>query len=239
MSKKNKTIIIICFILLFIINFNPIHINATSNKSNSEKVIYLTFDDGPGGKITEETLNILKEQKVHATFFLIGNQISGQESLVKRIHKDGHSIGLHSMTHNKNILYSSNTAFLKEMIDEENLLKDIIGYSPKILRFPFGCNNNNYCLTEKMVDLLHENGYKIYDWTVDTTDGANPNISPSIYVNNAISDSDTIVLLMHCGFINKTSPKALPEIIKYYKQKGYTFKTISYDTEEVYHYKKR
>lgn len=220
---------------IFILTAIPIY---TLSAEDTEKAIYLTFDDGPGGKVTTEILDILKEENVHATFFLIGGQIKGQEDTIRRMKEEGHSLGLHSMTHEKCKLYSSEEGFLKEMLEVQTIIKDITGDTTYILRFPFGCNNTSYHLKSHLVELLHENNFKIYDWNVDSTDGANPSAPPSTFVKNAKSDKDTIFLLMHCGYQSKHSVQALPEIIKYYKDNGYTFKTINIDTPEVFHYMK-
>ncbi len=240
--KFKKFAKMICFALLIptIFSFNICTANAKEkNESRSEaKVIYLTFDDGPAGKITNNVLDILKENEVHATFFLIGSQIKDQEDLVKRIYYEGHSIGLHSMTHKKNCLYCSNEQFLKEMLDTQQLISTIIPIKPAILRFPFGCNNNTYKISQSMVDLLHENNLKIYDWNTDSGDGANPNSAPSTLFKNSKSNKDRVVLLMHCGYLSKNSVKALPCIINYYKDNGYEFKTIDENTPEEFHFMK-
>ena len=220
--------------LLTIIFFN-ILLPPTITSCN-EKIIYLTFDDGPGGKVTNDILDILKKEEVPATFFLIGSQIENQEDLIKRIHSEGHSLGLHSMSHDKQKLYYNNDLFLKEMLETQKIIKDITGVNSNILRFPFGCNNNCYKLNKTLVDLLHKNNFKIYDWNVDSTDGANSYANPSLFIKKATSDKSPIILLMHCGYINKNSTIALPEIIKYYKSQGYTFKKIDNDTPEEYHY---
>lgn len=240
--KKSMSILSILISGLIFLNLFTAPVSAkdeAENNTNNEKVIYLTFDDGPGGKVTIEVLDILKKENVPATFFLIGDQIKGQEETLKRMHEEGHSLGLHSMTHKKSTLYSSNEAFLKEMLDDQKTINDAVGISPTILRFPFGCNNTRYHLKKELVDLLHENHLKIYDWNVDTTDGANHNASPSTYIKNAKSDKETVMLLMHCGYMNKNSAKALPEIIKYYKEKGYTFKPITDETEEIFKFMKK
>ncbi|AOR22853.1 polysaccharide deacetylase family protein [Clostridium taeniosporum] len=233
LNKLNRLIIILLsFILL--INLNNKTIFA-EDEINNNKVVYLTFDDGPAKKITEDILDILKNEKVHATFFLIGEQIKGQEDLVKRLYNEGHSIGLHSMSHKKNNLYSSNEHFLKEMLETQELINSVIGIKPNILRFPFGCNNTSYHLCKPMVDLLHENNLRIYDWNVDSGDGANHLANPSTFIKNSRSDKDKVILLMHCSYISKNSVKALPQIIKYYKDKDYEFKTITDETPEQYH----
>lgn len=223
----------ILFISLAISLATPI---KTFSAEDTEKSIYLTFDDGPAGKVTTQVLDTLKEEDVHATFFLIGNQIKNQEQIIRRMYEEGHSLGLHSMTHEKSNLYSCNESFLKEMLETQNIIKETTGYTSYILRFPFGCNNNSYHLKPELIELLHNNNFKIYDWNVDSTDGANPNASPSTLIKKTQSDKDTIFLLMHCGYQSKNTAKALPGIIQYYKKQGYTFKVIDNDTPEVFHY---
>ena len=139
------------------------------------------------------------------------------------------------MTHEKCKLYSNNNLFLEEMLKEKKLLKEILNKDINILRFPFGSNNYSYKLNESLVDLLHKNNLRIYDWNVDSTDGANSYGEPYSFVKNAKSDKSPIILLMHCGYCNKNSVTALPEIIKYYKNNGYKFKTITNNTDELYH----
>ena len=80
-------------------------------KDAPKKVVYLTFDDAPGGEVTQKTLDILKEENVPATFFIIGEQIKGQEDIILRMKNEGHSIGLHSFTHERSKLYSCSSGF--------------------------------------------------------------------------------------------------------------------------------
>jgi peptidoglycan/xylan/chitin deacetylase (PgdA/CDA1 family) len=223
--------------MFFLLFLNILDINTYC--IDTEKVIYLTFDDGPSGKVTTDILDILKKEEVPATFFLIGNQIKGQEEILLRIKNESHSIGLHSMSHNRNNLYSSNEKFLKEMLDTQTLIKEITGETSSILRFPFGCNNNSYSLKPELVELLHRNDLKIYNWNIDSTDGANHAANPSTYIRRSNSNETEIILLMHCGYLNRNSVKALPEIIKIYKDKGYVFKGITDATKELYTYRKK
>ena len=234
--KFFKKIVIFSLIFINIINFKVFA--GVSENSTNKKVIYLTFDDGPSGKVTSDILDILKKESVPATFFLIGEQIKGQESLIKRMVDEGHAIGLHSMTHKKGYLYSSNEHFLKEMLDTQEIINSAIGFKPTILRFPFGCNNNTYKLSDSMVKLIHENNLKIYDWNTDSGDGANPNASPNRFIKNSRSDKDKVILLMHCAYMSKNTVKALPSVIKYYKDNGYEFKIIDDSTPEEYHFLK-
>lgn len=228
--SKNFTILFLCLFLLLIIS-SPCY--ATDNSPN-EKVVYLTFDDGPGGKITTKVLDILKDEGVPATFFVIGCQIPNQENIILRMKNEGHSIGLHSVSHDRNKLYNGNQGFINEMLKEQKILEEITGEKYTILRFPFGCNNSTYRLTDSLVNLIHENGLQIYDWTQDSGDGANSNASPDSILRKSMNKEDNVIVLMHCTYINKNTSLALPSIIKYYKDAGYTFKTIDNSTPEIY-----
>jgi peptidoglycan-N-acetylglucosamine deacetylase len=228
LNKLKKLSLLILFILVIF----PFKTNILALEN--EKSVYITFDDGPGGKITKTILDILKKEEVPATFFVIGCQIEGQENIIKRIKEEGHAIGLHSFSHNRNKIYPSKEKFLEEMLLSQETIFDITSDKPNILRFPFGCNNRTYKLNESMVDLLHENNFKIYDWNTDSGDGANSNLAVNKIISNSCVEKDSVILLMHCSYINKNTSLALPSIIKYYKDNNYTFKVIDDSTEEVY-----
>ena len=101
---SSKHLIIIATLLLFF-NFYRVTFGDDNTIESKEKEIYLTFDDGPSGKVTNDILDILKSEEVPATFFVIGNQIDNQEDIILRMRDEGHSIGLHSYTHERNNLY--------------------------------------------------------------------------------------------------------------------------------------
>lgn len=235
----NKLICKISAFLLVFLSIASIPTYSLVDDDGSKKVIYLTFDDGPGGKTHEQILDTLKKENVQATFFLIGSQIKGQEDLVLRLKTEGHSIGLHSFSHNRNKLYASPDSFLAEMLKAQDAIYEVTGDKPTILRFPFGCNNSSYNLNKSMVDTLHSNNLKIYDWNVDTRDGGNYTLAPSTIYQRSISQREEIFLLMHCTAKNKATADALPSIIKYYKDKGYIFKTITNETPEIYKLKRK
>ncbi|SHI65062.1 Peptidoglycan/xylan/chitin deacetylase, PgdA/CDA1 family [Clostridium cavendishii DSM 21758] len=213
--------------------------DSTEDSKCVEKIVYITFDDGPGGKVTSQILDTLKEYDAKATFFVIGNMVKGQEELLKRMFKEGHSIGLHTFTHEQNKIYRNSESFIDEMLQAQNAIESATGCKPNILRFPFGCNNNTYKLTSTMVDKLHEKNLKIYDWNVDSTDGMNPRLDPGRIAQRAKSKKDMAIVLMHCGYVNKNTAKALPDILKYYKDNGYKFKVIDESTPELYRVRKK
>jgi len=247
---KNKSKLFLYFIITFLIiltykenvmgiviqkSIRPIKALNTSikNVNQEKKIIYLTFDDGPS-IITDKVLDILKENNVKATFFIIGNQIKGFENVIKRIHDDGHSIGLHTYTHKFKRIYSSRDTFIKEMLDCRNEINKLTGISSNIIRFPGGSRNR---LTDTYLTKLHSYNFKIYDWNMVTSDGINSNTSPNRLYRDATEGNEKlfpIILLLHCDYMHKNSCKALPNIIKYYKEKGYEFKIISENTTELY-----
>jgi peptidoglycan/xylan/chitin deacetylase (PgdA/CDA1 family) len=217
-------------------NLRPIRgLNTYLEDSNhGEKVIYLTFDDGPSAEITGKVLDILKENNVKATFFLIGNQIEGLEPVVTRIHNEGHSIGLHTYTHKFSKIYSNNDSFIAEMNKCQNKIEEVVNISPTIIRFPGGSRKH---LTNNFLISLHNNNFKIYDWNMETLDGIDPTLSSYKIFKDATNNTDnlsTIMLLLHCDTPHKNTCTALPAIIQYYKDQGYVFKTITNDTPELY-----
>lgn len=238
--KKISIKKILLFAICILILGGSKDILAYNTPGESEKLtkkIYLTFDDGPAGSVTESILDTLKENHVKGTFFLIGELVEKHPELVKRMNDEGHSIGLHTFTHERNKIYKSNNAFLEENLKTQSLIENIIGKKTSIIRFPFGTNNSTYNLSKSMVDLLHSKGFKIYDWTIDSTDGLNPNLPIDALLKKSSTKDDYVVLLMHCGYINKNSAKALPSIINYFKKEGYKFEIIDEKTPEIYRLK--
>lgn len=208
--------------------FNPVE----------KKIVYLTFDDGPTKVVTDNLLDILKEYNVKATFFVVGKEIPGRETILKRIYDEGHSIGLHTYSHNEKKIYSNPQTFIDEMIKTREMVKEITGCECNIIRFPWGSYNQYFHLNQNMIDTLHKQNFKIYDWNCNLEDGIYPNLSTDKLVRNSKkykTDYPDIIVLMHCNFNNKNTVKALPEIINYYKDLGYDFKRITEETPEYYY----
>lgn len=213
---------------------NEQYVESNTVYKENKKIIYLTFDDGPSYKITNKVLDVLEENEVKATFFLIGSQIKDKEDVVKRIYNEGHSIGLHTYTHNFRKIYCNEDKFIQEMMVCRSEIREVIGIAPNIIRFPGGSYKH---LSKSYLKKLHDNNFRVYDWNLDNCDGLNPEIQPyNLYVK-AIKGSDkldNIILLLHCTDMNKNTYKALPKIIKYYQSEGYEFKSITDETAELY-----
>lgn len=248
---KNKLFIyLICAIFIVLIFNRNVNNNVTSQNTiksikdlstyqkdlnQGKKVIYLTFDDGPSKNVTDKILDILKKNNVKATFFIIGNQIEGLEDVVKRIHTEGHGIGLHTYTHKLKYIYRSKDNFIKEMLQCQYKVYEVTGFLSNIIRFPGGSQNH---LTNAYLNKLHSYNFKVYDWNMETVDGLKPKVSPDRLYREATKGSEkltTIILLLHCDYMHENTCKVLPRIIKYYKDKGYEFKPITEDTPELYY----
>lgn len=203
--------------------------------------IYLTFDDGPNNGTTNRILDILKEEGVHATFFVTAN---GPDNLLKREYEEGHSIALHTATHNYSYVYSSKENYFEDLKKVSDRVKRVTGQESKIIRFPGGSSNTisrHYkvgIMTELTKEVL-EQGYRYYDWNVDASDAwqcAKNNVSNKkecVYnnVTKNLSKSKANVVLMHD--VKSHTADALQDIIHYAKENGYTFEVIDSGTKMV------
>ena len=201
---------------------------------NDKKIIYLTIDDGPSSNITPKMLDVLKQYNIKATFFIIGNLIPGREDILKRIYNEGHSIGLHSYTHNIKLIYKNQDIFINEMLQTSDQINKILGIRPKLLRFPGGSSKH---LNKQFLDRLHGYNFKVYDWSISAGDGMYPNNPPDKLFENATNPKQitkTAILLMHCKPNNQVSYETLPRIIEYYKNLGFEFKQLTDDSPEYY-----
>ncbi len=202
-----------------------------------EKIVYLTFDDGPTGPVTEEILNVLAKEDVKATFFVVGKEIIQREEVLKRIAAEGHGIGLHTYSHNLRKIYASDEAFLQELEQVKTKINEVLGKEQEwsIVRFPGGSSKR---LTTRLLEELHEKGYRVYDWNVSLEDGVNPNLTPYQLFENAKKCSRNTthkIILAHCNNNNQATAKALPQIIAYYREQGYRFDVIDEKAEEFYY----
>ncbi|MBP3887948.1 MAG: polysaccharide deacetylase [Cellulosilyticum sp.] len=212
---------------------------ATSMEATEteEKVVYLTFDDGPTPKITDQILDQLKKNNVKATFFIVGKEIKGRETILKRIYDEGHGIGLHTYSHNFKIIYKSPENFIAEMDKTKSTINEVLGTNLdiKVIRFPGGSAGR---LNKNFYNKLCESGYLIYDWNVDLQDGIKGNLSPQCFLENSkkcMDKSTRRIILAHCNSNNQNTCAALDQIIAYYTKEGYVFKAINHTTAPYYY----
>ncbi len=210
-----------------------------SSVSNGKPgVIYLTFDDGPSTKNTARLLDILKEENVKATFFLTDK--TNTDYLIKRMYDEGHTIGLHTASHNYKYIYSSTTNFIKDIEKIQEKVARITGEKSSIIRFPGGSSNTvssfNPGIMCTLSNMVIEKGYHYFDWNVSSGDAGSSRSKKNTYrnVTNNLSKNRANVVLMHD--IYDSTVDAVKDIIKYGKDNGYTFEKITMDTEMYTHY---
>lgn len=191
----------------------------SGKENNTKKVAYLTFDDGLEGKMTPQILDILKRYNVKASFFIIGNTVNRNKELLKRIVAEGHSVGNHTYTHKREIIYSSVDLFSEELKKTSQVIADVTGKAPKLFRPPYGMN---YIKSEAYQKALAD--YTVAGWNVDSMDSRSKDISSSQivgYVKYQVKNKSKAIILLHNSASREETVKALPEIIEYLADSGY------------------
>lgn len=210
---------------------------GTYNQTN-EKVVYLTFDDGPSEN-TQKVLEILDVYDVKATFFVTGTN-EEYYYLIKKAHDAGHTIGLHTYVHEYDQIYNSSSAYFSDLKRIEDLVYSQIGSIPKYIRFPGGSSNNvskKYChkIMSKLTKEVINRGYQYYDWNEDSEDGSGQLSVKQLIKNATASTDNNIILLFHDANGKENSLKAIGPVIQYYQKKGYVFKGIDDSSYVVHH----
>lgn len=193
--------------------------------AEEEKSIYLTFDDGPSDSTTPLILDTLNKENVHATFFVIGRQAELRPAIIERIFQGGHAIGIHSYSHEYTQIYASPAALLADIKKCSAVLESILGLETNLYRFPGG----SYSLREELTGCVKSAGYRYVDWNASCRDAELPGATAEELFRAAVetpADRHRIVMLLHDSAHRKNTAEALKKIIPYYKNRGYTFKTL-------------
>ena len=207
-------------------------------ESNGRKVVYLTIDDGPSQN-TQAVLDILDRYGCKATFFVIG-QDPDYFPMIKEAYDRGHTIGLHSYSHDYSYVYSSVGAFFDDLAAIGQIVEGQIGYVPCFIRFPGGSSNTvsaNYSqgIMSELVGAVQAQGYQYYDWNMSVGDGAVIS-ADEVYGNaTAPTDLENIVLLCHDSGTKQSTVEALPGIIEHYQSLGYSFEALDRSSCVVHH----
>lgn len=194
------------------------------------KVAYLTFDDGPDDKNTPAVLDVLKEAGVKATFYVTGAQAEAHPDVLRRIYAEGHAIGNHSYDHRYEKLYPSVDGFFREMERTDEVIYGILGVRPLILRAPGGRIGH---FTAAYAPALQAHGYVEHDWNVSSADAAPGHPTAQDFIDNITGETEgeatahTAIILMHSSEGHEETVKALPEIIRVLREKGYAFGVVT------------
>lgn len=201
---------------------------------DSKNTVYLTFDDGPS-VLTENLLYYLRQENVKATFFVVPERTEYCYSLLKEISDAGHTIGIHSASHDYEKIYASVDAFLDDFKEAYDIVLEATGKAPDIYRFPGGSvNDYNAATRDDIIAEMDRRGFTYFDWNVDSNDWQGYGWT-TLYTNvlaDALEFSTPVILFHNTGDRDNTV-LVIEDIIKALKDKGYKFGSLSQKTEPI------
>ncbi len=201
--------------------------NPPTEFREDKGTIYLTFDDGPSDR-TLEVLDILKGYDIKATFFVCGGNDEKSQEIMKRAADEGHTIAIHSISHDYPKIYESVESYLDDFYATYMSVYNATGVKPQIFRFPGGSINNYNRLTYmKIIAEMTRRGFVYYDWNVSGEDAAKGASWESIY-NNIINyipkdGSGRAIVLLHDSQNKHDTVNVLTDVIDELLEDGYTF----------------
>lgn len=234
MKKWFLSFVIVCFAISSV---HPTLAKATEKRYDNQDIVYLTFDDGPRSE-TLALLDVLKKHQVKATFFILGKMIKGNEETLKRIVAEGHTLGLHSMSHDKKQFYKSPKSAVNEMKQVQQLIFKTTGVKTSTMRVPYGSVPH---MTKAHRDAMAKAGFHMWDWNVDSLDWKRKDDPRMLqyetirHVRMNRANKIASVVLMHD---QSTSPASLDYIIRHLKKEKYAFRTTVGVTEPYNFYNK-
>ena len=202
---------------------------TTSSGGTSQKICYHTFDDGPSEN-TLKILEILKRENVKATFFVIHTE---KMDYLKNIADDGHAIGLHSYSHQYKTIYASEDAYFSDLQKISDEVFQYTGIRSNIIRFPGGSSNTvskfNKGIMTRLTQEVKNRGYAYFDWNVTSGDADDKKVSADYIIKQCKRDmpkKSNACVLMHDASAKTTTVEALPQIIKLFRDNGFTFEKL-------------
>jgi peptidoglycan/xylan/chitin deacetylase (PgdA/CDA1 family) len=196
--------------------------------NDNDKVAYLTFDDGPSD-VTWDVLNTLEDYGIYAAFFVTYKDDAESLEIYKEIVNRGHTLAIHSSSHNYKEIYNSVDDFLEDFNKLFVHIYNITGIKPKIFRFPGGSiNPYNYNIYNQLHAEMLRRGFIFYDWNVSSGDADYSVTKDSIIksVTESLEGKNKAIVLMHDSAKKKTTAATLSEVIELIKNKGYRFEKL-------------
>ena len=225
--KKSTIKLFFIILVIFVFDITLVHINSDSfspslkeqeliEKYNNKKLLILTFDDGPS-KHTLALLGILKEENVKANFFILGENAIKFPDIILQEKNDGHVIGIHSYKH---LFFTkvSHEEVIEQITTTSNIIYEITQEIPSYIRVPYGILNDD------IKDIIESQELQSVLWNVDSLDWNYQNTEKIVsHVIETTQGND--IILMHDTF--DTTVSAVQRLIKYYKENGFEFVTLS------------
>lgn len=212
--------------------------NIKNIYKSEEKIAYLTFDDGPSKTVTPLILDVLRQENVKATFFLLGSRVELYPELVKQEYEEGHYIANHGYSHIYKDIYSNSQAVLEEYDKTQIAIRQAIGvedYFCNLFRFPGGSNGGKYAnIKSQAKKVLEENNIAYVDWNALNNDATGESLTKEQMFDKIVettNEKNSVVILMHDAGDKILTYEILPQVIQYLRDEGYTFKNF-YDIIE-------
>lgn len=202
------------------------------------KVVYLTFDDGPGA-YTQQLLDVLSKYNVKATFF-VTNSNSKYQDMIYKEYAAGHAIGIHTYCHDYKKIYASEEAYFEDLEAMQDVIVSQTGDTTNIIRFPGGSSNTVSDITPGLMTQLSQavqnRGYQYFDWNVASGDAGETTDTETVVSNviSGIQQHSVSIVLQHD--IKSFSVDAVEEIIQWGLENGYTFLPLHYDSPAAHHH---
>ncbi len=213
--------------------FSKEQIKAIDKIYNSNiKQVFLTFDDGPSYEVTTEILNILKEEDVKATFFVLGTMVKSNPEVLRREYKEGHYIANHGYSHIYSKVYKNKYSVIEEYKKCEKEIKKALNdenYNSNLFRFPGGSVGGPYDdIKKQAIKEFEKQNIAYLDWNALTFDSDGADTKEEIMNNlkDTVEGKDSVVILMHDAPNKDITAETLKNVIKYLKNEGYSFKNI-------------
>ena len=201
-------------------------------------IIYLTFDDGPGAS-TSRLLDILDKYNVKATFFVVG-VYPGYFYNIKRAYEAGHTIAVHSYTHDYARIYSSESAYWADFENMQDVIVRQTGHRTNLFRFPGGSSNTvsrnySYGIMTRLAQQAADKGYVYFDWNVESGDAGRTTDPAQVYRNiiNGVSGRKTSVVLCHDS--KSYTVDAIEDVIIWCLNNGYSFQPLTENSFTAHH----
>jgi len=201
-----------------------------------EKTVYLTFDDGPG-PYTTKLLEVLARYNAKATFFVTD---TGGGEIMRDIVRGGHSIGIHTVSHNYAYIYASPEAYFQDLYTMQNVIYENTGVMTTLLRFPGGSSNlvsksSSPGIMTTLTEAVQDAGFQYFDWNVDSDDAGEANTAEAVAGNviDGIRQQGTAIVLQHD--IHNCSVEAVERILKWGQENGYTFRALTERSPGFHH----
>ncbi|MED1820818.1 polysaccharide deacetylase [Bacillus subtilis] len=204
------------------------HKNSAQKKEQKKpaeigKVVYLTFDDGPNPAASEKIMDLLHKYNAKGTFFMLKPNIERNPNIVRKMAKNGHSVGSHGVTHQVSEIYKSPESFAAEMNNTLDYIKETIKVNTHLIRAPYG---SKPYITGPFRDVVERDHFNLWDWTVDSEDWKYTHgefVKSVIQQVKTLEGKEPLIVLMH---EKPTTAAYLEQLLKYFRESGYEMKAI-------------